>query len=35
MEKVLNQGDYLVTCNTSPEDTDRVHPAAFIESTNN
>lgn len=35
MEKVLNQGDYLVTCNTSPEDTDRVHPAAFIEATNN
>jgi hypothetical protein len=34
MEKVLDQGDHLVTCNTSPEDTDHVYPAAFIEASN-
>ncbi len=27
----LDPGDYLVTCNTAPEDTDAVHPATLIE----
>ena len=27
----LGEGNYLVTCNTAPDDTDAVHPAALIQ----
>lgn len=27
----VEQGDYLVACNTAPDDNDAVHPAALIE----
>lgn len=29
--RTIGQGNYLVTCNTAPEDGDVVHPAALIE----
>jgi hypothetical protein len=31
LTKALEVGDYLVSCNTAPEDTDQVYPAAMIE----
>lgn len=33
MTNLLQAGEYAVTCNTAPEDTDKVHPAALIEVT--
>ncbi len=29
--RTMDQGEYLVTCNTAPDDTDAVHPAALIQ----